>query len=93
MVQEVLLPHEIEWLVSQQHRPIAATQVKSFTSHPNPAQQPDLNPPQSITCNLVLPHEAHLLSEGLSLRWALQCIMQDIMSDKIWTTEVSTDYI
>ena len=27
LMQDVLLPHEIEWLEKQQHRPNAATQV------------------------------------------------------------------
>ena len=30
-MQDVLLPHEIEWLEKQQHRPNAATQVSQMS--------------------------------------------------------------
>ncbi len=31
LMQDVLLPHEIEWLEKQQHRPNAATQVSQMS--------------------------------------------------------------
>lgn len=66
LLQDVLLPHEIEWLEKQQHRPNAATQVGRMSLKHLPFGGQAARPDRSVGLALTrLPPDASAMPDAL----------------------------